>query len=226
MKETRGQVLLGSLQAALGLFGCGFSIYLTMQANIGLGPWEVFNMGLSYHFPLSYGDVAMIVSFVIVAVNLLLRERIGVGTILDALIVGKSADLFMYLDLIPAQDNPVTGVLMMVLGMFIMAFTQYIYMSAALCCGPRDSLLVALGRRVRRMPIGYVNIILQLAVLAIGWALGGPVGIGTIISAFGLGATMQLTFRCLKFDPRDIRHQDLLSSARLLLNGKPRNAQI
>ena len=110
MKETRGQVLLGSLQAALGLFGCGLSIYLTMQANIGLGPWEVFNMGLSYHFPLSYGDVAMIVSFVIVAVNLLLRERIGVGTILDALIVGKSADLFMYLDLIPAQDNPVTGV--------------------------------------------------------------------------------------------------------------------
>ena len=168
----------------------------------------------------------MIVSFIIVAIDLLLRERIGLGTILDALIVGQCTDLFIGMELIPAQQHPLAGAALLLAGMFVMCASQYLYMSAVLCCGPRDSLLVALGKRVRRVPIGAVNIGILIVVLIAGWALGGPVGIGTLIFALGMGVVMQITFRLLRFEPRDLRHQDILASLHVLVNGRRKHPQI
>lgn len=90
-----------------------------------------------------------------------------------------------------------------------MAAGQWIYMSAGLCCGPRDSLLVALGRRLPRLPIGLVANALQALVCAAGWLLGGPVGLGTLLSVFGIGAAMQLVFALVRFEPRQVRHESL-----------------
>ena len=89
-------------------------------------------------------------------------------------------------------------------------------MCAQQCCGPRDSLLVGLGKRMPKVPIGIVEIILWAAVLLMGYLLGGPVGIGTLISTFGAGLVMQLVYNIIRFEPRDLRHRDVLTVAREL----------
>lgn len=206
-------LLFRTAQAAAGLALFSFGVYLTIQANIGLAPWDCLSMGLSYHLPITYGTAAILISCVIVVIDLLLRERIGIGTLLDAAICGLSVDFFSALKLVPAQSGLLSGIPLMVAGMFVMSFGQYVYMRAGLCCGPRDSLLVGVGRRLKRMPIGLVNILILCAALAAGWALGGKVGVGTLVSALGIGVTMQITFRLLRFEPRDVAHEGLFQSA-------------
>ena len=129
----------------------------------------------------------------------------------------------LYNDLNPLPENHSLwlGVLVMLTGFVFMALGMMIYMKAAQGCGPRDSLLVGLGKRMPRLPIGVVEILLWAAVLLIGWLLGGPVGIGTLISTFGAGAVMQLVYNILRFEPRDIRHRDVLAVLRILAGSEP-----
>ena len=110
----------------------------------------------------------------------------------------------------------ISGVLIMLTGFVFMALGQWIYMKAAQCCGPRDALLVGLGKRMPSVPIGVVEIILWAAVLLAGWLLGGPVGIGTLISTLGAGAVMHLVYSIIRFDPRSIRHRDVIEVVREL----------
>ena len=98
------------LYAALGLFIFAFGVYLTIQANVGLAPWDAFSMGVSYHVPLTYGDIVTLTGFVILAIDLLLKEKIGLGSILDVCIVGKSVDLFTWLDIVPQLHNIWIGI--------------------------------------------------------------------------------------------------------------------
>lgn len=197
------------LRAVLGLLFFAVGAFFMVQANIGLAPWDVFSMGLSYHLPFTYGQSMVCISLSIVLLDVLLKEDIGLGTILDAILVGSAIDFYTALNLIPKCQTLWGGLLMMIAGLFIMGVGQVIYMGAALSCGPRDALLVALGRRMRRLPIGFVQILLQSCALAIGWLLGGPVGAGTLVAVLGIGLAMQAVFRVMKFDPRDLEQEGL-----------------
>lgn len=216
MNSNAKDILRNSLLAAFGLVMFGFGVYLTIQANIGAAPWDAFNLGLSKTFGISYGTASISVSFVIVIIDIILRERIGIGMFLDAVLVGKAVDLFNYLGLVPYQKNIFCAVPLMLVGLVIMGFAQYIYMKAALGCGPRDSLLVGLKRRTRRVPIGAISIIMLATVTLIAYFLGGPIGIGTLICALLIGPIMQLDFRIVRFDPTLIEHQDIVSSFKIL----------
>ena len=141
---------------------------------------------------------------------------------IDAIVVGKAVDFFNRLNVVPACDSPWKGVPVMLMGLFIMAYTQYAYMIASLGCGPRDTLLVGLAKRLNKLPIGAVSIALLSAATLIGWLLGGPVGVGTLICAFGTGPIMQFAFHTVRFDATGIRHQRLRDSARVFLAGHRR----
>ena len=153
----------------------------------------------------------------VLGVDLLLRERVGYGTVIDAFLTGNFVQLFNDLNPLPPNRSLGRGVLLMLAGYVIMALGMWLYMRAGQCCGPRDSLLMALGRRMPRVPIGFVEIGLWAAVLLAGWLLGGPVGIGTLIGTFGAGAVMQVIYRLIRFEPRDIRHRDLFEVTKILL---------
>jgi hypothetical protein len=94
---------------------------------------------------------------------------------------------------------------------------MWIYMRGEQCCGPRDSLLVGLGKRMPRVPIGIVEVMMWAVVLLAGWLLGGPVGIGTLISTFGAGLVMQLVYSVIRFEPRSIRHRDVIEISKYLI---------
>lgn len=207
-------ILWRLIWAAAGLFVCAAGLYLTIQAGVGLGPWDALNMGLSYHLPISYGTASVLLGLLIVGVDVLMHERIGAGTLMDALLVGKFVDLLGLLGLVPAAVSPVWGYALLVLGMVLVSIGQWLYMSAGLCCGPRDALLVGLGRRVPKMPIGVVTGVLFLAVTILALGLGGPVGIGTLLYVVGQSAIMQLVFHIARFEPRDTVHEDLVQTLR------------
>ena len=125
----------------------------------------------------------------------------------------------MYNDLNPLPRNQAvwSGILIMLAGFALMAVGMWIYMSAEQCCGPRDALLIGLGKRMPRIPIGFVEIILWAVVLLAGWLLGGPVGIGTILSVFGAGLVMQFVYNFLHFEPRKLVHKDILKTTKILM---------
>jgi len=205
--------LLGrTLRCILGLFLYALGVYLTLRANIGLAPWEVLAMGIAGRTGLIYGNANMLVSFVVLALDVLMRERIGIGTVLNTIICSKAVDLYLWLDLVPQQESVGGGIVLLVAGMFVVAIGQWVYISPGLGSGPRDSFMVGVGKRMRRLPIGLVQNGILLAVLLVGWLLGGPVGIGTVISVVGMGTAMQIVFRTVKFEPRNVEHENLVQS--------------
>ena len=209
-------IALNILIAAFSLFVNGFGVYLTIQANIGAGPWDVLSIGISKTLGILYGDAAVAVSVTILIIDILMREPIGIAMFIDAVVVGKTVDLFNKLNVVPACDSVLVGIPVMIAGLVIMAYTQFTYMSASLGCGPRDTLLVGLAKRLKKLPIGVVSIALLSTSTLIGWLLGGPVGIGTVICALGTGPIMQLAFRTVRFDATSISHQRLRDSAKVL----------
>lgn len=211
-------ILLSMLLAAGSLFVNGFGIYLTIQANLGAAPWDVLNLGISKTLGILYGNASVAVSLTILTIDILMKEPVGIAMFIDAVVVGKSVDFFNWLHPVPKCTSLLTGIPVLLLGLVVLAYTQYAYMAAALGCGPRDTLLVGLAKRVRRVPIGAVSIALLSSATFVGWLLGGPVGIGTLICAFAAGPIMQLAFRTVRFDATSIRHQRLRDSVRVLFH--------
>lgn len=214
--QNLGSILKNSLLAAFGLFVFGIGVYLSIQANIGVGPWDTFYLGINKATGIQYGTISVTISFIVIGIDILLKERVGIGMLLDAVIVGKTVDLMNWLDLVPAQQNMITGLLIMVVAMFIMGFSIYLYMSAGLCCGPRDTLLVAVGKRLPKVPIGLISSGIMLVVFILGWLLDGPIGVGTVILVLLQGPVMQFAFHVMKFKPIEVVHQDLIQSIKVI----------
>jgi uncharacterized membrane protein YczE len=216
--DTVKKIVLNMLLATVSLFVNGFGVYLTIQANIGASPWDVLNLGLSNTFGMLYGTAAIIVSFTILGIDVLMKEPIGIAMVIDSIVVGKTVDLFNRINLVEKCDSILVGIPVMILGLFIMGYTQYTYMSASLGCGPRDTLLIGLTRRIKGLSIGVVSIMLLATATIIGWLLGGPVGIGTLICAFGMGPIMQFAFFTVKFNATEIKHQNFIESYNVIKN--------
>ena len=216
--RTPGAILLNMLIAAVSLFVNGFGLYLTIHANIGAAPWDVLNLGIAKTFGILYGTASISVSLTILLIDILMKEPVGIAMFIDAIVVGKAVDFFNWLDPIPPCKSLLTGIPLMIAGLFVLAYTQYTYMIASLGCGPRDTLMVGVAKRVKRIPIGVVSIAILSTATLVGWLLGGPVGIGTLICAFGAGPIMQLAFHTVHFDATTIHHQRLRDSFKVFLH--------
>lgn len=201
-----------SMRLVFGLFLYALGSLLSIQASIGLAPWEAFSMGIAYITPLSYGQVVVVTGLAIVVVVFALKEKIGLGTLLNALLIGVFVDLIAASRLIPAMSGFWPGVAMMLGGQVVICVGSYFYIGAALGCGPRDSLMVAIARRLPRVPIGAIRGLLEGSVLVVGWLLGARVGVGTLVSVLGIGFILQATFKVLRFDIRRVEHQSLAAT--------------
>ena len=216
---NRKSIIIGWLKIVIGLLIFSLGVHLTIRANLGLAPWDCLGMGISFQTPLNYGLSMTMIGVIILLIDISIKEKIGFGTIIDALLTGNAVQLFNDIDPFPETTNTFVGILIIVAGLALMAIGQYFYMSSAQGCGPRDALLVGLGQRLSRLPIGVVQILLWGTVLLTGWLLGGPVGIGTIVSTFGSGIVMQTVFTFIKFEPRAIEHRSVIDTLNILYNG-------
>jgi uncharacterized membrane protein YczE len=179
-----------ALTAALCLYGWG--VLLTVRADVGLGPWDVLHQAVAHHAGVRFGVAAVAISVVVLALAWSLGERPGIGTVMNAILVGASFDVFDRLDLAPHLHGGAEGLALDVAGIVVIGIASALYIGASFGAGPRDSLMLAVARRGPR--IAVANVAIQVCALAIGFALGGSVGIGTLLFAFGLGPCMEASF--------------------------------
>lgn len=211
----RGGYVRRIAENALGALVSAVGIVLMLQANVGLEPWSVLQEGMSSTFGITYGTASMIVGAVVVAVSLLCGEPIGLGTILNIILCAIFIDGLLALGWIPQMDTLWGGLLMLAAGLEILVIGTWLYMRTALGSGPRDSLMVALARKTGRS-VGICRATVEIAVIVAGWLLGGQVGVGTVISAVGLGSLFNLNFKLLRFQASELRQESILETMRSL----------
>jgi uncharacterized membrane protein YczE len=172
------------VQLLVGLFLYGVSLGLMVRGGIGVAPWDVLALGVSGQSGIGYGTITVLVSVVVLLLWIPLRQRVGVGTLLNSLLVGPSADLT--LAIIPAPPTIWIGAPMFVAGLVLLAFATGLYIAASFGPGPRDGLMTGLVR-VTGWKVWIVRTLIEGSVLLVGFLLGGPVGVGTVLFALGVG---------------------------------------
>lgn len=171
-----------------GLFLYGLSLRLMLDARVGVAPWEVLHLGVTRHLPLSIGTVSILTGVLIVTFTALrLRERVGPGTVINVLLIGLFLDVLG--PLVPDPAGLAGRWAQFVLGVGLLGLATGTYVAAGLGAGPRDGLILGLSR-VTGWEVARVRTGIELAVLALGWALGGLVGWGTLVFALGSGPAM------------------------------------
>jgi uncharacterized membrane protein YczE len=190
----------------LGLFLYALGIVLTINANLGLAPWEVFHQGLSNNIGITMGQASIYVGIVFVILDSLFGERLGWGTLFNMIFIGAFLDILMLNHLVPVFQSIVPRFIMMLLGMFTIGIASYFYISAGLGSGPRDGLMIALTKRTSKS-VRFLRNCIEFTVLVIGYILGGSVGIGTVIMALTAGYFVQFAFKIFKFNVKETKHR-------------------
>jgi uncharacterized membrane protein YczE len=187
----------------IGFLLYGLSIALAIRANLGTGTWAVLDVALAQISGLTPGTMTVLVGFTVLLSAVLMREQIGWGTLGNILSIGPWLDLALYF--IPSVENnwPVQ-LAMLLAGILTQGIATAIYIGVDAGAGPRDSLMLAIKRATGvsyRMARGMI----EVSVLAVGWLLGGPAGIGTAIHALLIGTAMQWAFKVFRVQPHQNR---------------------
>lgn len=201
--------------AVTGQILCAVAIVLMLQANIGVSPWSVLKQGLTNVTGMTFGTADVLTNVLIIAAAMILGERIGFGSVFCVFIPGPIIDVIQHYELIPVQHSLWGGIIMMVAGIEVLALSTLVYMREELGSGPRDALMVALAKKTGRTA-GFCRICLDAVVVVAGWLMGGQVGIGTIMSMFGTGTFIELTFRLVHISPKELGQESLGETLRAL----------
>lgn len=207
------------IRLLLGFLVYGLAIVVMIHANIGLSPWDVFHQGISLKTGLSMGQISISVGIIIIIIDAFLGEGIGWATIGNVLLIGTFLDMFEAMNIIPYANNLLSGIIMMLIGIFLAAIATVLYLKPALGSGPRDGLMLAFNKLTSK-PVGLIRTIIEISALIAGWLLGGSVGIGTIISAFGLGYAIQIGFKMADMDSKSIKHRSIMEDIKFLSKWK------
>jgi uncharacterized membrane protein YczE len=167
-----------------------------VQASLGLDPWDVLQMALTYHLPVTLGESSIGVAFIITLIDIALREPLGWGTIANMIFIGVWIDLLKpYVPRVPSVF--LVQLAYLLLGVLIMGFATAIYIGVDAGAGPRDTLMLALSR-LGKTSVRIARTCIEVTVVAVGWLLGGPAWLGTLVAAIAIGPAVQLGFKILK----------------------------
>ncbi|MFZ4812581.1 MAG: YczE/YyaS/YitT family protein [Ilumatobacteraceae bacterium] len=183
-----------------GLFLFGFGIALIIEADLGLAPWDVFHQGVAKKLDVPVGTVIIATGLLLLLLWIPLRQKPGVGTILNAVEIGVTVDLLM--PLIPTTSHLAVRVTYLVIGLVIIAIGSGLYIGAGLGPGPRDGLMMGFAQR--GVSVRLARTLIEITVLVVGLFLGGSVGIGTVAFTFGIGPLVQVFLPLFALPPRSI----------------------
>jgi uncharacterized membrane protein YczE len=165
---------------------------LMVRAGLGLDPWDVFHQGLAHHTGMTIGVASAVVGVVVLLAWIPLRNRPGIGTIANVIVIAVTVDAS--LAVLPTPTDLRIRVALMLTAVLLNAISTVLYIGAGLGPGPRDGLMTGLVARTG-LSVRLVRTTIEVTVLATGWLLGGTVGIGTVVYAFGIGPLVQVVLR-------------------------------
>ena len=198
-----------------GVAVSALGITMMLRANVGLEPWSVLQQGLAQTAGITYGTASMIVGAAAIGTAMLCGESFGIGTVVDIVLCAVCIDGLLWLNWIPQMHSLPSGIPMLLAGMELLAIGTWMYMKGALGAGPRDALMVALARKTGRS-VGLCRASVEIVVIIAGFLLGGQVGIGTVIAAFGLGSLFNLNFHLLHFRAAELHQENIAETLRRL----------
>lgn len=183
----------------LGLMLYGFGLALIVEAQIGLPPWDVFAKGISIQLGTTYGVASVIVSALVLLAWIPLKVKPGIGSILNAILIGLWSDVFI--PMIPKVENYFSDLGQFLFGMAIVATATGLYITSYLGSGPRDGLMIG-TQKLLGWPLWQIRTMYEVLVLALGWLMGGQVREGTLIFAVFIGILMQVSLRLFNYDEK------------------------
>lgn len=199
----------------IGYFISAAGMVMTINANVGLSPWDVLNQGIGKILDMPIGRASIISGFVIIIIDIILGQNIGWGTVLNMIFIGIFIDLIMFNNWLPIFDNIVLRYFSIFLGIFILGYGCMLYIGAGFGIGPRDGLMVALTKRTNKS-VRLVKNSVEILALTLGYFLGGTVGIGTALMAISGGYLFQIAFKTVDFDVTSVEHRLILDDIKYL----------
>jgi len=179
---------------------------MTINANLGLAPWDVFHQGIARNIGITIGLASIYVGIVITVLDSLLGERLGWGTLFNMIVIGVLIDVLMLNHLVPVFQSLVPRFTMMFLGLILIGVGSYYYISSGFGSGPRDGLMVALTKKTGKS-VRFIRNGIEISALAVGYMLGGSVGIGTVIMALSCGYFVQLAFKLFNYNVKETKQR-------------------
>lgn len=204
MKET-GRCII---RLFVGFFLFAAGIVMTINAHVGLAPWDVFHQGISNTVGITMGQASISLGIIIVLISGLLGEKPGWGTLGNMIFIGIFIDFLMLNHIIPEFQNIIAKLAMMVTGMFTIGVASFLYLSAGMGAGPRDGLMVVLTKRTGKS-VRLIRSTIETGAVILGYIMGGSVGAGTLIMALTIGYFVQLAFGLFKFDVNKVEHRSV-----------------
>lgn len=180
------------VQLVVGLFGYGVAVALMIQSQLGLGPWDAFHVGVQNLTGIPVGQASIYVGMLLLLGTWFIGVRPGLGTLSNMVLIGVFLDLL--LPVLPLAQGWAMGLAYFIPGLLICGLATGFYIGAGLGKGPRDGLMVGLSERTG-WPVRRVRTLIELVVLLFGWLMGGTIGVGTLLFAFGIGPSVQWGMR-------------------------------
>jgi len=194
--KTFGRDLI-VIQIGYALFGLAIAILI--RANLGTSPWVMLEVALAQIFDLTPGTLSVLIGFVVLIGALALRERVGWGTLGNILCIGPFEDLALHY-IPPATDNLLLQLGMLTTAAILMGIASAVYIGVDAGAGPRDSLMLAV-KRTTGWSLRRARGTIEVCLVTLGWLLGGPIGVGTVIFAILIGPSVQWGFKLFKVEP-------------------------
>jgi uncharacterized membrane protein YczE len=200
--RVRGGLVARWAALIVGLFLFAMATVLQLEAGLGLAPWDVLHQGIAKHTPLTFGEATIAVGVVVLGFAWRLGARIGPGTVANAVLVGSFIQAFTAIPAVDglSDDRLAVRIVLLTAAMPLFGVASALYLGAWLGAGPRDSLMVAVGA-LTHLRLGVVRAGLELLALAVGFVLGGKVGIGTLVFAVCIGPALEAGFWLLRRSP-------------------------
>lgn len=202
-------------RVVFGLFLFALGIVMTVNANLGVSPWDVFHQGLSKTFGITLGRANIITGLFIIGLDVALGQTIGWATIMNMLLIGTFIDILMLNNLVPVFESFVPSLIMLLMGVLIEGYGCYIYISGGMGAGPRDGLMVVLTRRTGKS-VRLIKSAIEVIVVTVGIFLGGKFGVGTLIMALFGGMIFQFAFKTVNFRVNQVQHRFIQDDLKLL----------
>ena len=208
-------ISLKILRLVFGLFVFALGTVCMLNAKIGVASWDVLHQGISNVTGITVGRANIYLGFIILAIDILLGQDIGRSTLANMILIGVYVDILMINNLVPIFEGFLPGLILLLVGIIIQGIGFFIYISVGWGAGPRDGLMVVLMKKTGKS-VRLIKSFIEVLAVAVGFLLGGNLGIGTIIVAFFSGPIWQYVFKLIKFNVNEVEHRFIKDDIRFI----------